>query len=864
MAFRQIITSGVSLESPEALIRDIRTKKIPGLLSQQADLLREYTAKAVSESDVALQLPTGSGKTLVGLLIGEWRRRKFGERVVYLCPTNQLVHQVVTMATQQYGLKVNPFVGKKAAYEANAKGEYIGAEAIAVTSYSSIFNTAPFFQNPNLVILDDAHSAENYIPKMWTLRILRTENTEIFEVVAGIFLELLSWADQQRLRGGAKTNWDRNWVEKIPTPRFLERIPELIDALDTRLSDDDSELHFSWKMVRDHLPACHLYLSPREILVRPLVPPTFSHTPFSNAKQRVYMSATLGEGGELERIMGRPNILRLQVNGWEKQGIGRRFFIFPGRSLAEAEADHLTERILERAGRSLVIVPDDESEKQYREWVKEKLNYPTFDARDIELSKTPFTSKSKAVAVIANRYDGIDFPGDECRVLIVAGLPRATNLQEKFLISRLGAVAMLNDRILTRVVQAFGRCTRSPTDFAAVVVEGEELSSFLLAGDRRCFLHPELQAELQFGIEQSKDQTEGAFLDNVSEFLLQSPTWQKADSQIVELREGLTRDDLPGTADLAEAVKSEIEYSIAIWQGDYTSAFEACRTIISVLNDPVLRGYRALWSYLAGSAAWLNYKNGVAGFDQQARLQFTGAQKAAPAVSWLLNLTRIEKTEKEALGRDEALAIQIENLEKNLENLGTIHDRKFDEEEKFIRENIMRNENDKFEAAHERLGTLLGLTSGKVESTGSPDPWWMLHDGMCLVFEDHSDANDSGVIHVTKARQVASHPNWIKENVPAAKAATILPVLVTPATYADKDAMPHLRDVYVWSLAEFRAWAKNAVQVIRDVRRVFPGSGDLAWRGTAADKLKAAQLDPHTIAGSIVTKAADKVLKIKG
>jgi hypothetical protein len=215
-------------------------------LSQQADLLREYTTQAVGEPDVALQMLTGSGKTLVGLLIGEWRRRKFNERVVYLCPTNQLVHQVAHLATSQYGLKVNAFVGKKAEYDPGAKGEYIGAEAIAITSYSSLFNVAPFFKDPNVVILDDAHSAENYIPKMWSLQILRSKHQHIYEAVAGVFLELLSCADQQRvLRAGAATVWDQNWVEKISTPKFLERVPELIKILDTRLADDESDLPYS-------------------------------------------------------------------------------------------------------------------------------------------------------------------------------------------------------------------------------------------------------------------------------------------------------------------------------------------------------------------------------------------------------------------------------------------------------------------------------------------------------------------------------------------------------------------------------------------------------------------------------------------
>jgi superfamily II DNA or RNA helicase len=46
-------------------------------------VLRTYIAEAATASDVALQLPTGSGKTLVGLLLAEWRRRKNHERTEY-------------------------------------------------------------------------------------------------------------------------------------------------------------------------------------------------------------------------------------------------------------------------------------------------------------------------------------------------------------------------------------------------------------------------------------------------------------------------------------------------------------------------------------------------------------------------------------------------------------------------------------------------------------------------------------------------------------------------------------------------------------------------------------------------------------
>jgi hypothetical protein len=52
-----------------------------------------------------------------------------------------------------------------------------------------------------------------------------------------------------------------------------------------------------------------------------------SDEPFENAKQRIYMSATLGAGGDLERLMGRSSITRLPVpEGWDKQGVAQGIF----------------------------------------------------------------------------------------------------------------------------------------------------------------------------------------------------------------------------------------------------------------------------------------------------------------------------------------------------------------------------------------------------------------------------------------------------------------------------------------------------------------------------------------------------------
>ena len=87
-------------DSPEALFRELRPRdsNVRDLLLRQGDALRAYHQLGASAHDVAIELPTGAGKTLVGLLAGEWRRVALDQRVAYLCPTVQLANQAVAKA----------------------------------------------------------------------------------------------------------------------------------------------------------------------------------------------------------------------------------------------------------------------------------------------------------------------------------------------------------------------------------------------------------------------------------------------------------------------------------------------------------------------------------------------------------------------------------------------------------------------------------------------------------------------------------------------------------------------------------------------------------------------------------------------
>ena len=116
----------------------------------------------------------------------------------------------------------------------------------------------------------------------------------------------------------------------------------------------------------------------------------------------------------------------------------------------------------------------------------------------------PFATTVHATCGLASRYDGLDLPGNACRVVVLEGKPDQDNLQDRFLSERVRAGAAIAERIRTRAVQGAGRCTRGPNDWAVVVVLGADLTKYLLWPETQRALEPELQAEIQFGVKTAK------------------------------------------------------------------------------------------------------------------------------------------------------------------------------------------------------------------------------------------------------------------------------------------------------------------------------------------------------------------------
>jgi hypothetical protein len=299
-----------------------------------------------------------------------------------------------------------------------------------------------------------------------------------------------------------------------------------------------------------------------------------------------------------------------------------------------------------------------------------------------------------------------------------------------------------------------------------------------------------------------------------------------------------------------------------MWQEDYIEALNCAESVIGLLIDRQLGGYRALWEYLAGSAASMAVSTGNTTFNAKAREHFSRAKNAAKGIPWLVQISQFNENGESNSGQNKTNALimlQVEKIEAMLVSLGTTHDRKYSQSECIILEGL--NDPDNFEKAHKLLGEHLGYDAGKVEATASPDPWWQ-SGHICLVFEDHANANDSSSLDATKARQAASHPNWIRSNVPSCKSpdVEIHPILITPVSTVYPGILPHLEGVYLWGLDDFKQWAFEAMGAIREIRKTFVESGDLVWRNNAAELLQTKKIDVVSLSSYLKTQIANELL----
>lgn len=826
-------------ETPEALFRALRPRdrNIRDLLLRQGDALRGYAQLDVAESDIAIELPTGGGKTLVGLLIAEWRRRSLGHRVAYLCPTVQLARQVAQKASD-YGLDVVTLVRKQSDWDDGDFLRFQRGQAIAITGYSQIFNSNPRLDSAQTLILDDSHAAEKAVASNWSIQTGRSDLLYVALVSA-----LGPYLPEDLVRRIDKNDGDpagRSHVAMVGPEAMTVVAGEIEEALSEYATDRNDSNTYTKTMLGTSVGNCLAFVSPFEILIRPYIPPTAAHAAFAGAEQRVYMSATLGVAGELERAFGVPRIKRVSPSSEDLQGFGRRLFLIP--QAATTRSNEVIQQAIAAAGRALVLTPSDwQLEEAVERLVPEGTT--VIRAVDVEDNFDAFEREIAAVLALSNRYDGIDLPDDSCRLVVLSGLPAYAHLQERFMMSALRAMSVLSERVRTRIQQGAGRATRNARDYAAVIIRETPLVDFLAREDELRSMSPQLQAEIEFGFDNSED-PDTDFMGLLTSFWAQDERWQSAESALRSRTGECSRSVSATEICLANSSEKEVLCWRAAFLGDLPRAVDLAQEVTDqLIGDDELRPYRAFWFFMAASWAWVLSRQDAQTWAERARELQREADGCARQLQWsprwLAEPQDAHQDPSETSGRAEAAAGVLRRI--------GIRGGRFEAHLHHVETLLADRKASPFEQGIQLLGELLGYESVRPDGQADPDGAWRDGNRVWIVTEAKTEERADTPLSADAVRQAATHQEWVANMLGWERPTSALTVIVSDKSQIDGAAVPIAGDLCVCRPSTLQDIAFRTANALRQVRAGARGMTDTQMAAAVARAFQDQRLEDQEL-----------------
>jgi len=287
--------------------------KVETLSGPQQEALKKWHDDLRKNEDVMFSMSTGGGKTLVGLLAAQSLANELRARVLYLCPTNQLVEQTAAQAAD-CSLKVATYMGGRWVNEAS----YQTCEHCAVTNYHAAFTGRSRLIDDSVkaIILDDAHVAPSIIRECFTVKIGRTHPAwnPLIAIFADYFLRS-PYAARFRRFADPRGKFEEG-VLFVPGWFAHNHAVKVAEAI-TENEGDDPNVRLPLTHLVDHLPKCAIFISHSEINITPTVLPTHALPIFRRGVRRIYLTATLPSRYESIRTLA-PNaqIRSLRAARW--------------------------------------------------------------------------------------------------------------------------------------------------------------------------------------------------------------------------------------------------------------------------------------------------------------------------------------------------------------------------------------------------------------------------------------------------------------------------------------------------------------------------------------------------------------------
>lgn len=742
-----------------------RDKKYQYPRDVQTDVWSEWYSRRNLKNNI-IKMNTGSGKTVVGLMILQSCLNENNGSTVYVVPDKYLVNQVCDEA-KKLGIKT---VIERDDYDYTEKKAILVMPIHALVNGRSVFGMRNANNYPiDNVLIDDIHACLETISSQYTIRIPQTHTLykELIDTFSSLWKSYnnYSYTDIVELNDPQKRAMIPFWI-------WRESIPKVYELMSKHNNDDkkNTGIFFHLPLLEEYLETCNCIITSRFIEITPYGIPIEKIKSFENAKRRIFMSATLSDDSVFVSTLGlKKDDVKKIIVPHSANDIGDRLILFPqylNNTISDVQIKEKVFSVAEKYN-VVIIVP---SKKRAKFWDPE--GYYTITKDNILAAVNKLKNGHVGCCVLVNRYDGIDLPDDACRVLVIDGLPPLYSEYESYLHSVDPMSTLLLREQVQRIEQGMGRGVRSNSDSCCVVLMGEQLADALLRNNGTRYFSKATEA--QFGLsrelwellrEEEKPSIEKIF--EVARYSLErNVEWiQMSKERLSSVEYSSIPQYDPTTIYLREA----FEYSAS---GQWKRACDAVDQAVESVTESSSKGY-----LLQIKAAYYNHID-------QARSQ----QILLSAYS----LNKAVLKPLEGIQYDKA----INKLSQVVGIISNIDQGSYNQNEYVIHINAIISHlsfspnTDEFEAALKDLGEVLGFVSTRPEkeiNNGGPDNLWAIGNNQYFVIECKSGAV---VDEISKeyCNQLGGSIRWFDSEY--GTDCVVTPILVHPATSIHELATP--------------------------------------------------------------------------
>jgi len=570
------------------------------LRDPQEAVLKEWYKEHQTQKDIIVKLHTGQGKTLIGLLILQSSINEGGGPALYICPNNYLVDQIVEQA-RSFGIKTIKFTEKIK----RPPRSFLNSEVILVANCQKLFNGRSQFGvrgtrrdvlNIGAIVIDDAHKCLDIIREQFSIKIKRTNgdgSNPIYERLWSLFEESL-----KRQAPGTCTDISNgvHCLMAVPFWTWLNESEEVLKILSEYKESD--ELTFVWDLLKDHINECICIFSGDRLEITPRLLPIDRIPSFSEAKRRIFLSATLTDDAFLVKDMGiEPESVINPLSTGDVKYSGERLILLPTLvdiNFQRMEVISWVQALAAKYG-TFGVVAITPSFRRADSWrsggaditrVGERELYNSIDDLKLKVDR----NEANNVLVLVNQYDGIDLPDSTCRILVLDLLPSYSTLMDGYLKETRPFSGIIHRQQAQKVEQGMGRAIRGSSDWCIVIIVGNNITNFLSEKSKRAYLSNEAQLQIKIGEELAEEmKIEGGQITDIEDLIIQCLRRDEGWKEYYRDRMSELEPDEPKKVHLDRAT-TERNAEIFCLQGQYKMAADAIQTIVD-LADPSDKGW---------------------------------------------------------------------------------------------------------------------------------------------------------------------------------------------------------------------------------------------------------------------------------